>query len=64
LFTQDLPENQNIVFSLRDLQGLSQKEVEEITGMKADMIKSNLYHARKAIRKKLIAIFSLERRMP
>lgn len=64
LLTKELPEKQSLVFSLRDLQGLSQNEVEEITGMKGDLVKSNLYHARKFIREKLINIFSFERRMP
>jgi RNA polymerase sigma-70 factor (ECF subfamily) len=62
LLTFKLPEKQKLVFSLRDLEGLSQHEVEEITGMKGDAVKSNLYHARKFIREQLTAIFSFERR--
>jgi RNA polymerase sigma-70 factor (ECF subfamily) len=64
MLSKGLPEKQSLVFSLRDLQGLSQNEVEEITGMKGDMVKSNLYHARKTLREKLTAIFSFERRTP
>lgn len=61
LITAGLPEKQQLIFSLRDLQGLSQKEVQEICGMAETAIKSNLYHARKAIREKLSAILAYER---
>ena len=64
ILKRELPEKQRLVFSLRDLQGLSQDEVEKITGMNGDRIKSNLYHARKSIREKLTNVFSCERRMP
>lgn len=48
-----LPEMQRVVFTLRDLQDLSVEEVGAITGMRADAIKANLYHARKRMRKML-----------
>jgi len=60
--TEELPEKQRIVFSLRDLEGLSSQETEAITGFSEDMVKSNLYHARKTIREKLLAIFTYERK--
>ena len=63
LITRGLPEKQQLVFSLRDLQGLSSQEVQEISGMTETAIKSNLYHARKAIRDRLIAISSYERKL-
>lgn len=56
-----LSEKQQLVFSLRDLQGLSQNEVREISGISETSIKSNLYHARKAIREKLTTILAYER---
>ncbi len=59
--TSGLPEKQQLVFSLRDLHGLSQKEVQEISGLAEDTIKSNLYHARKAIREKLTSVLAYER---
>lgn len=45
-----LPETQRAVFTLRDLQDLSVDEVGEITGLPADTIKANLYHARMKMR--------------
>ncbi len=58
-----LPEKQQLVFSLRDLQEFSSQEVQEITGMTEDAIKSNLYHARKAVRDRLAPILSFERKL-
>ncbi len=40
LITAGLPEKQQLIFSLRDLQGLSQKEVQEICGVAETAIKS------------------------
>jgi RNA polymerase sigma-70 factor (ECF subfamily) len=60
LLTRDLPEKQRIIFTLRDLQGLSTKEVEEITGLDYTTIKSNLYHARKSIGKMFKSITNYE----
>jgi RNA polymerase sigma-70 factor (ECF subfamily) len=44
-----LPPVQKIIFVLRDLQGLTPKEVSEILETSEEQIKSNLYHARIAI---------------
>jgi RNA polymerase sigma-70 factor (ECF subfamily) len=57
-----LPEKQRLVFVLRDLQGMASEEVQEILDISAITVKSNLYHARKIIKKKLVAIKSYERR--
>lgn len=62
--TEGLPEKQRIMFSLRDLEGMSAQETEAITGFGEDTVKSNLYHARKAIREKLENIFAYERKEP
>lgn len=62
--TENLPEKQRIVFSLRDLEGLSAAEVGEITGYSEEIIKSNLYHARKSLKEKLMSVFTYERREP
>jgi RNA polymerase sigma-70 factor (ECF subfamily) len=49
----DLPPRQRIVFVLRDLHDLSIREVSEITGIPSGSVKTNLYHARQAIRGRL-----------
>ncbi|TSA26655.1 MAG: sigma-70 family RNA polymerase sigma factor [Bacteroidetes bacterium] len=57
-----LPEKQQLVFILRDIQGMDSAEVKEVLGIPDTLIKSNLYHARKSIREKLEKIYSMERR--
>jgi len=56
-----LTEKQKLVFILRDAEGMSSEEVEAITGMNADAVKSNLYHARKSVRERLFRILEKER---
>lgn len=51
--TSGLSPKQKLVFTLRDLEGLEIDEIQTITGMSADKIKSNLYLARQCMRKKL-----------
>ncbi len=48
-----LPPAQRLVFVLRDLQDLSVRETAKVAGMSEGAVKSNLYHARKALRKEL-----------
>ena len=48
-----LAPKQRLVFTLSMLEGLPSKEVEQITGMTAVQVKSNLYAARQIIRKRL-----------
>jgi len=48
-----LSEKQRMIFLLRDLQDLTIEEVADITGMSESAIKTNLFFARKNIRKKL-----------
>ena len=48
-----LSPKQRLVFTLVHLEGLSAADVEQITGLDADKIKSNLYVARKTMRDKL-----------
>ena len=60
-FADTLSEKQKLVFVLRDLQGLNSSEVEDILDLPETSVKSNLYHARKAIREKLHKILSYER---
>ena len=55
----DLSPKQRAVFVLRDLEGLEMNEVEEITNLSPDQVKSNLYHARRAIREILIKEYNV-----
>ena len=52
-FMQQLTPKQKLVFTLRDIEELEIKEIEIITGLTSIQIKTNLYLARKSIRKKL-----------
>lgn len=50
---ESLSDKQRLVFTLCQLEGLPSAEVEQITGLDARQVKSNLYIARQAIRKRL-----------
>jgi RNA polymerase sigma-70 factor, ECF subfamily len=51
IFAASLQPRQRAVFVLREVEGLSVKEVSDILSMSSDLIKSNLYHARMQITK-------------
>ena len=51
-----LSDKQLLVFTLCQLEGLSSEEAQEITGLDARQVKSNLYVARQTIRKRLTAL--------
>jgi len=53
MMAEGLGEKQRMVFTLCQLEGLSSPEVEEITGLDAKQVKSNLYVARQTIRERL-----------
>jgi len=53
MLSEGLPPAQRLVFVLRDLQDLSVKETAEVAGITEGAVKSNLYHARKALRGQL-----------
>jgi len=57
----ELPERQQLVFILRDIQEMKSSEVQEILDLPETVVKSNLYHARKRIREKLTEIITYER---
>ena len=59
---EELPEKQRLVFILRDIQGFDSFEVKNILSLPETSVKSNLYHARKTIREKLMKIMVYERR--
>ena len=53
MLAEGLGEKQRMVFTLCHLEGLTSSEVEEITGLDAKQVKSNLYVARQTIRARL-----------
>ena len=56
MLAEGLSTKQRLVFTLCHFEELSSEEVEEITGMDAKQVKSNLYVARQTIRKQLKAL--------
>lgn len=49
-----LPEKQRMVMQLRDIEGMSYKEIAEILTITLDQVKINLFRARKEIRSQLL----------
>ena len=50
---QQLPETQRLVFHLRDVEGMTYKEIGEILEISLDNVKVNLFRARQKLRKQL-----------
>jgi RNA polymerase sigma-70 factor, ECF subfamily len=61
LIADGLPEKQRLVFILKDIEGRGSEEVSQILDMSEESVKSNLWHARKTVRKRLSALISYER---
>lgn len=57
----ELPEKQRLIFVLKDIQGMTVTEIRKILRISDTRLKSNLYYARKAIRKKFEKILTTER---
>jgi RNA polymerase sigma-70 factor, ECF subfamily len=53
LLTERLSSKQKAVFVLSGLEGMSNDEISEITGISKSAVKANLYHARKSISEKI-----------
>ena len=53
MLAEGLSPKQKLVFTLCQLEGLPSAEVEQITGLDAKQVKSNLYVARQTIRERL-----------
>ena len=53
IIIQKLPENQRMVLQLREIEGYSYKEIEEVLEMTSAQVKVNLHRARTYLRKKL-----------
>ena len=58
MLTDKLPPKQKIVFVLRDIQGLSVREVSGILRLSENSVKANLVYARRFLREHLIPIIS------
>ena len=56
LVSGKLSGKQHSVFVLHDLEDLSQDEVSKILGMSKGRVKSNLYYARKVVRRILVSV--------
>ena len=50
----DLTEKQRAIFVLREIEGLSSKEVSEIIGCKESTVRNHLFNARKVLRARLL----------
>ena len=53
ILTDRLSKKQKAVFVLSDLEGMSNDEISDITGISKSAVKANLYHARKKISEKI-----------
>jgi RNA polymerase sigma-70 factor (ECF subfamily) len=53
ILTDRLSKKQKAVFVLSDLEGMSNDEISDITGIGKSAVKANLYHARKKISEKI-----------
>ncbi len=53
LLTEKLSSKQKAVFVLSELEGLSNEEVSDITGISKSAVKANLYYARKNISERM-----------
>ena len=53
MLADDLSPKQKLVFTLCQMEGLPSSEVEQVTGLDAKQVKSNLYVARQTIRERL-----------
>ena len=50
----ELPQNQQLVVQLREIEGFSYNEIAEILGISLDQVKVNLFRARSAIKRSII----------
>ena len=49
----ELPQNQQLVIQLREVEGFSYNEIAEVLGISLDQVKVNLFRARNAIKKSI-----------
>lgn len=50
---EELPENQQLTFRLREVEGMSYREIAETLGISEDLVKISLFRARKKMRELL-----------
>jgi len=55
---QTLPEKQQVILSLRDIQGFSYEEISKILNISPGTVDSRIHRARKKLRKKLVPFLS------
>jgi len=55
IFIQRLPEKQRMVIQMRDIEGMTYKEIAFVLDIPIDQVKVNLHRARKQVRKQLIS---------
>jgi RNA polymerase sigma factor (sigma-70 family) len=60
IIVKTLPQNQKIIFSLRDIEGYEYEEISEILNMNINTIKVTLSRVRKKIRNDLFKIYEYE----
>ncbi len=53
-FIQNLPEKQRMVIQMRDIEGMTYKEIAFVLDIPMDQVKVNLHRARKQVRQQLI----------
>ncbi len=51
---KNLPEQQRLVLHLRDVEGYSYEEIEQVTGLHVNVLRVNLSRARKSVREGLL----------
>ncbi len=55
-FLDSLPEKQRTCFHLRDVEGLSYKEIATVMNISEEQVKVNIFRARKAVKERLFKI--------
>ncbi|TXB64929.1 RNA polymerase sigma factor [Phaeodactylibacter luteus] len=57
---QDLPENQRQAMQLRDIEGMTYQEIADQLQMPMPQVKTNIFRARKSLRQKLTALWTIK----
>ena len=58
----ELPQNQQLVVQLREMEGFSYNEIADVLGMSLDQVKVNLFRARNAIKRSITQTEALWKR--
>ena len=57
---QQLPDKQRMTMQLRDIDGLSYQEISDTLDMPLNQVKTNIFRARKSLRAKLTALWTIK----